>query len=164
MTSSNWKKFRVTGPRGEFTGHRWIPRTKPVTRSFDVFFDLRLNEWLSEAGDLRRHRAHYDVTMMWSEISPATTAEPWSICRRTIFFFGGIFIAVTLIQCGQVTHICVSKLGSLVHMAIDSYNGLLGVWHQAINWTITGVSLIGPLATKFSEIRITTQYLSYKNI
>ena len=44
MTSSNGNIFRVTGPLcGEFTGHRWIPRTKARTRSFDVFFDLRLN-------------------------------------------------------------------------------------------------------------------------
>ena len=29
MTSSNGKNFRVTGPLyGEFTGHRWSPRTK----------------------------------------------------------------------------------------------------------------------------------------
>ena len=27
---------------------RWIPRTKPVTRRFDVFFDLRLNKQLSK--------------------------------------------------------------------------------------------------------------------
>ena len=25
---------------GEFTGHRWIPHTRPVTRNFDVFFDF----------------------------------------------------------------------------------------------------------------------------
>ena len=44
-----------------------FPAQRPVTRSFDVFFDLRLNKRLSdngEAGDLRRHRAHYDVTAM----------------------------------------------------------------------------------------------------
>ena len=37
-----------------------------VTRSFDVFFDLRLNKRLNkrEAGDLRRYRAHYDVIVM----------------------------------------------------------------------------------------------------
>ena len=29
-------------------GTRWIPHTKPVTRSFDVFFDLRLNKRLSK--------------------------------------------------------------------------------------------------------------------
>ena len=43
-----------------------FPSQKPVTQSFDVFFDLRLNKRLSkrEAGDLIRHRAHYDVTVM----------------------------------------------------------------------------------------------------
>ena len=35
-----------------------------MTRSFDVFFDLRLNEQLSEAGDLRHDRALYDVIVM----------------------------------------------------------------------------------------------------
>ena len=41
-----------------------FPAQRPVTRSFDVFFDLRLNGWVNngEAGDLRRHRAHHDVT------------------------------------------------------------------------------------------------------
>ena len=44
MTSSNGNIFRVTGPLcGEFTGDRW-----PMTRSFDVFFDLRLNKPLSK--------------------------------------------------------------------------------------------------------------------
>ena len=36
-----------------------FPSQRPVTRSFDVFFDLCPNN--REAGDLRRHRAHYDV-------------------------------------------------------------------------------------------------------
>ena len=38
-----------------------FPTQRPVTRSFDVFFDLRLNKgWVNngEAGDLRRYRAH----------------------------------------------------------------------------------------------------------
>ena len=49
MTSSNGNIFRVTGPLcGEFTGHRWIPSQRPVTRSFGVFFDLRLNKRLSK--------------------------------------------------------------------------------------------------------------------
>ena len=49
MTSSNGSIFRVTGHLcGEFTGHRWIPAQRPVTRSFDVFFDLRLNKRLSK--------------------------------------------------------------------------------------------------------------------
>ena len=48
MTSSNGSIFRVTGHLcGEFIGPRWIPTQRPVTRSFDVFFDLRLNKRLS---------------------------------------------------------------------------------------------------------------------
>ena len=44
-----WKHF----PRywllcGEFTGHRWIPPQRPVTRSFDVFFVLCLSKRLSK--------------------------------------------------------------------------------------------------------------------
>ena len=35
-----------------------FPTQRPVTRSFDAFFALRLNK--READDLRRHRAHYD--------------------------------------------------------------------------------------------------------
>ena len=45
---------------GEFLAQR------PGMRSFDVFFDLRLlNGWVNngDAGDLRRRRAHYDVTV-----------------------------------------------------------------------------------------------------
>ena len=49
MTSSNANIFRVTGPLcGEFTGHRWIPFTKASDASFDVFFDMHLNKWLSK--------------------------------------------------------------------------------------------------------------------
>ena len=47
LTSSNWNIFHVTGPLwGEFTGDRWIPSQRPVTRSFDVFFDLHLKKRL----------------------------------------------------------------------------------------------------------------------
>ena len=45
-----------------------FPAQWSVTRSFDVFFDLCLNKRLSEAGDLRRHRAHYGVTVMTTKI------------------------------------------------------------------------------------------------
>ena len=49
MTSSNGNIFRVTGPLcGEFTGPGEFPAQRTVTRSFDVFFDLRPNKWLSK--------------------------------------------------------------------------------------------------------------------
>ena len=49
MTSSNGNIFRVTGPLcGEFTGPGEFLPQRPVTRSFDVFFDVRLNKRLSK--------------------------------------------------------------------------------------------------------------------
>ena len=45
MTSSNENIFRVTGPLcGEFTGPGEFTTQRPVTRNFDVFFDLRPNK------------------------------------------------------------------------------------------------------------------------
>ena len=44
-----------------------FPAQRPVTRSFDIFCDLRLNKRLGkyrEAGDLRRHHTHYDVIVI----------------------------------------------------------------------------------------------------
>ena len=54
LTHSWWRHqmetfFRVTGPLcGEFTGPGEFPTQRPVTWGFDVFFDLRLNKWLSK--------------------------------------------------------------------------------------------------------------------
>ena len=70
MTSSNGNIFRVTGPLcGEFTGPGEFPTQRPVTRSIDVFFDLRLNKRLSKqpwgwwfetlSRPLWRHRNEY---------------------------------------------------------------------------------------------------------
>ena len=56
-----WKYFPRYWPFGGF------PAQRPVTQSFDVFFDVRLNKRLSknrEVGDLRHYRAHYDVSVM----------------------------------------------------------------------------------------------------
>ena len=65
MTSSNGKIFHVTDHLcGEFTGHRWIPRTK-----------ARVNN--GQAGDLRCHHTHYDVIVMMK----AFHAYDTSTCR-----------------------------------------------------------------------------------
>ena len=53
MMSSNASFFRVTGSLcAEFTGHRWIP----LIKANDA--ELWTSGW-SNAGDLRRNRAHY---------------------------------------------------------------------------------------------------------
>ena len=66
MTSSNGSIFLVTGPLcGEFTGRRWIHLIKSSDAELWCF--LWSTPWINglignrEAGDLRRHHAHYDV-------------------------------------------------------------------------------------------------------
>ena len=49
-----------------------FPAQRPVTRSFDVFFDVRVWVNTREAGDLRRYHIHYDVIVMFAN---------GSICR-----------------------------------------------------------------------------------
>ena len=64
-----------------------FPAQRSVTRSFDVFFDLRLNKsWVNnrEAGDLRRYRAHYDVTVMSKKLC-LKHLLPHSCYRKTYY-------------------------------------------------------------------------------
>ena len=66
MTSSNGDIFCVTDHLcGEFTGPRWIPHTKASDAELSLIC-VWINGWVNnrEAGDLRRHRAHYDVTVI----------------------------------------------------------------------------------------------------
>ena len=58
-----------------------------------------------------------------------------------------------------MTHICVGKL-----TIIGSDNGLSPERRQAIIWTITGILLIEPLGTNFSEILIEINAFSFKKM
>ena len=71
MTSINWNIFRVTGPW-------WGIRQSPVSSAHKGHWRAALmfslisawpNGWVNNryAGDLRRHSAHYDVTVMFLE-------------------------------------------------------------------------------------------------
>ena len=54
-----------------------LPPQRPVMRSFDAIFDLRLNKRLVNnryVGDLGRHRAHYDVTLMYLAVTGSVEA------------------------------------------------------------------------------------------
>ena len=73
-----------------------FPAQRPVTRSFDVFFDLRLNKRLvnnHEAGDLRRQHGHYDVIVMLpafvfvikAERSMSPSSQYWGCSPGTLW-------------------------------------------------------------------------------
>ena len=54
-----------------------FPAQRPVTRSFDIFFAW-MNGWVNtrDVCDLRRHRAHYDVTVMYKFYQFQSTLYP----------------------------------------------------------------------------------------
>ena len=65
----------------------------------------------------------------------------------------------SLTHWGRVMHICVSRL-----TIIGSDNGLSPDRRQAIIWTNAGISLIGPLGTKFNEMLIEIHTFSIKKM
>ena len=104
-----------------------------------------INGWVNnrKAGDLRRHRSHYDVIVMSDAIWCHGT---WSTLNQ-------------LTHWGRVTHICVSEL-----TIIGSDNGLSPRRRQAIIWNNAGLLLIEPLGTNVSEISIGIQTFSFKKM
>ena len=74
-----WKHF----PRYcvELTGHQWIPRTKANDAELWCFLwsPPEINGWVNnrQVGDLRRHRAHYDV-IVEVQILPGKLHQPVS--------------------------------------------------------------------------------------
>ena len=110
ISSSNRNIFRVTGPLcGEFTGHLWILCTKASDAELWCFLwsapGCSVNNRV--AGDLRRHRAHYDVTLLF-QLDPtmmATVNIPialgkqnsfeWSVFEVSTYFWVTTYAEVT---------------------------------------------------------------------
>ena len=109
VSRSNGNIFRVTGPlwgNSPVTGE--FPSKRPVTRSFGVFFDLRLNKWLnkqsrrrwSETSSLWRHynvQWHlYTATIELSGVNAGgfsrqgewtwAMGELWCVCPANILY------------------------------------------------------------------------------
>ena len=64
-----------------------FPTQWPVTQSFDVFFDLHVSKrWVNnhEAGELRRHRANYDVTVMDWDCGPIKSHDYRTTTRSSL--------------------------------------------------------------------------------
>ena len=63
------------------------PSQRPVTRSFDMFFDLCLNKRLTKQSwgwYLRRYRAHYDVTVLKCQVIRDFANKNVSSCSRYV--------------------------------------------------------------------------------
>ena len=147
-----WKHF----PR-HWPFVRWIHRS-PVNSPHKgqwcgaLMFSLIcvwINDWVNnrEAGDLRRHLAHYDVIVMWIKVDRKESTDAVHFGSFCVFCFKQELLYVPhchLNYWGRVTHICVSKL-----TISGSDNGLSLGRHQADTGMLW---LIGSLETNFSVI------------
>ena len=90
MTSSNGNMFRVTGfVRGIHRRLRGIHRSPVNSPHTDQWRGALMcslicawtGSWVNnqDAGDLRRHRTHYDVTVMWCRIMIQWSGQPWDL-------------------------------------------------------------------------------------
>ena len=129
---------------------RYLPFVRGIHRSpmnsphkgqwrWALMFSLicaRINGWVNngEAGDLRRHLGHYNVTLMQSHYTI-------SLCPT-----------VQWTHLGRATHICVSKLA-----IIGSDSDLSPGWRQAFTF-------IGSVGTNFSEILSKIHTFTFKKI
>ena len=129
MTSSNGNMFRVTGfcagnspatvgnspVTGEFSSHR------PVTRSFDVFFDLSLNRQLSKQS--RRRWFETPSRSLWRHCNVVPNSDP--VIRAAMGSFG--VQRVTLVQ------FWIGETGQ-----IGGFRALWKkwpeIWHTALPW------------------------------
>ena len=155
MTLSNGNIFHVTG---HCAGNSPVPskfRTqRPVTRIFDVFFDLRLNkDWVNnrEAGNLRRYDTRYDVAVMesffvlayFSDICPQhPVAEYYN--RDFPLIANHYSLSETFRSLMNNLRLLVTHIWLVKYTITGSDNGLSSVWCQdiylnqcriIINWT-----------------------------
>ena len=118
MTSSNGCIYRVAGPLcGEFSCHRWIPLTKASDAELWCF---RWScDWVNnqDAGGLRRHRAHDDVTeaMRHGEINTSIVFID-GIAKPTYLKLGhlGVIAKNCLCICNYFTYTSKSMLDQLI--------------------------------------------------
>ena len=168
MTSSNRNAFRVilalcagnSPATGEF------PSRRPVTRSFDVFFDVCLNTRLSKQPRGR-----------WFE-TPSHSL--WRHCKERILAQWHYMASNTRVTIGlgngsvPIQSYAFTSINSLrpsdaymrrwTRPSLIQIMGLSPDRHQAIIWTDAGILLIGPSRTNFSETLIEIHTFSFRKL
>ena len=157
MASSNGNIFRVTGPLcGEFTGPGEFPSQRLVTRSFDVFFDLRLNKRLS-----KQPRCWWFETLSWSlwrhrnEISSGIPNQ-YCACWQPVDAINHV-VLVLLEYSGFINKI--------VNMALQKY---FFIWNEKKNHISIQILLkfvhMSTTDNKLSLVQAMTWHLSDKTL
>ena len=126
MTSSKGNIFRVTGTLcGEFTGPGEFPTQRPVTRSFDVYLNLRPDKRLC-----KQPWGWWFETPSWSLwrqcngklILQPRSERDWSISQRILVFcflygYDSVFI-LPILKCPQITHSTICNFRKLLQGCI----------------------------------------------
>ena len=158
MTSSNGNNFLVTGLLCvEFTDHRWIPTQRPVARSFDVFFDLRLRKRPNSRRCLetpsRLLWRHRNVTIMDEFRSGQNVSKNRFIWSHFLSFLQHQNVGISLSKCHQCEiywwfgtecsmqyvedHIC-RDFSSTLHLWYKKSSGLLLVLQLPLSHNTNG--------------------------
>ena len=149
MTSSNGNITRVTGPLcGKFTGHRWIPSQRLLFVLLFVQWRRALMfSWICawtngqvnnrDADNLRRHRAHYDVTVFLVNRGPVAKVVTWRI----------------RITAGTVLTHCCPTVWRIMFIKFSNKNNDLGPsTQQAHTQIIAGLSYVRSSGTHAKHI------------
>ena len=156
-----------------------FPAQRPVTRSFDVFFDRAwINSWVNncEAGDLRR--AHYDVSVMGCRrlnvlsrfappndlcfLSPTPYPQPNTPTPTPTPFPTHPYPHLTPPKKSFYTFKIIFAFKTLLKKNEKNWSGTgKRKWSYDIIWPNGGILSIRPLGTNFSEI---FNQFSFKNI
>ena len=95
MTSSNGNIFRVTCPLcGEFTGPGEFLRQRPVTRSSDVFFELRVNKRLSK--QMQGWWFETPASSLWRHCNGPMNSPHKGPAMRKMFPFDDVIMSLCL--------------------------------------------------------------------
>ena len=127
------------------------------------FICVWINGWVSnrEAGDLRRYRAHYDVTVM----------TEYHLCNISWCIFNNVFVFVNESKAFQFNsseyHVliliskCLWKCNviNIFHATIQSPGR-----RRAIIWTNAGILLIWTWETNFSEILSESHTIAFRKM
>ena len=133
MSSSNGNIFCVTGPwagnspvTGEFPGHRWIPLTKASDAELRSFLWYALEPTANDrdAGDLRRHRSHYDAIVVKMDM--------FSSVQFILFIIVTSMIHITIYSIHHIIHTKPSPCICSTYMVLHSSFGILmsAVWSK----------------------------------
>ena len=151
ITSSNGNSFRATGHLcGEFIGHRWNPRTKASDAELWCFFIcVRMNGWVNnrETGNLRRHRAHYDVTAMITKMRTFMILFTGKTCKNAKYGVNSSGNLECLRFIYLVLQICVYKLflssgfNDMLNICSpdashEKYHGWQSYMLNGVRWTV----------------------------